>query len=40
MRRDHPHELRAGLARLRDDIAAGRAPRRPATATVLGWTKR
>jgi demethylmenaquinone methyltransferase/2-methoxy-6-polyprenyl-1,4-benzoquinol methylase len=40
MRRDHPHELRAGLARLRDDIAAGRAPRRPGTATVLGWTKR
>jgi demethylmenaquinone methyltransferase/2-methoxy-6-polyprenyl-1,4-benzoquinol methylase len=39
MRRDHPDELRAGLARLRDDIAAGSAPRRPGTATVLGWTK-
>ena len=27
-------------ARLREDIAAGRAPRRPGTATVLSWTKR
>lgn len=26
MRRDHPDELRVGLARLREDIAAGRAP--------------
>jgi SAM-dependent methyltransferase len=40
MRRDHADELRAGLARLRDDIAAGRAPRRAGTATVLSWTKR
>jgi SAM-dependent methyltransferase len=40
LRRDHPDELRAGLARLRDDIAAGRAPRRAGTATVLSWTKR
>jgi demethylmenaquinone methyltransferase/2-methoxy-6-polyprenyl-1,4-benzoquinol methylase len=39
MHRDHPDELRAGLARLRDDIAAGRAPRRAGTATVLAWTK-
>ena len=37
--RDHPEELRAGLARLRADIAAGRAPRRAGTATVLSWTK-
>ncbi len=39
MQRDHPAELRAGIARLRRDIAAGRAPRRAGTATVLGWTK-
>jgi SAM-dependent methyltransferase len=39
MRRDHPDELRAGLAQLRHDIASGRAPRRPGTATVLSWTK-
>jgi SAM-dependent methyltransferase len=29
MQRDHPKELQEGLARLRDDITAGRAPRRP-----------
>ncbi len=40
MHRDHPDELQAGLARLRGDIAAGRAPRRAGTATVLSWTKR
>jgi demethylmenaquinone methyltransferase/2-methoxy-6-polyprenyl-1,4-benzoquinol methylase len=40
MERDHPDELRTGLARLREDIAAGRAPARPGTATVLGWSKR
>ncbi len=39
MRRDHPAELRAGLARLREDIAAGRAPRRGGSATVLSWEK-
>jgi SAM-dependent methyltransferase len=39
MQRDHSDELRAGLARLRQDIAAGRAPRRAGTATVLSWTK-
>jgi demethylmenaquinone methyltransferase/2-methoxy-6-polyprenyl-1,4-benzoquinol methylase len=39
MQRDHPDELRAGLARLREDVAAGRAPTRPGTATVLSWTK-
>jgi demethylmenaquinone methyltransferase/2-methoxy-6-polyprenyl-1,4-benzoquinol methylase len=40
MQRDHPDELTAGVRRLRDDIAAGRAPRRAGTATVLSWTKR
>jgi SAM-dependent methyltransferase len=39
LQRDHPDELQAGLARLREDIAAGRAPRRAGTATVLSWTK-
>lgn len=39
MQRDHPGELRAGLVRLREDIVAGRAPRRAGTATVLSWTK-
>jgi ubiquinone/menaquinone biosynthesis C-methylase UbiE len=29
LERDHPDELGAGLARLREDLAAGRAPRRP-----------
>ncbi len=40
MRRDHPEELHAGLARLREDIADGRAPRRAGTASVCSWTKR
>jgi demethylmenaquinone methyltransferase/2-methoxy-6-polyprenyl-1,4-benzoquinol methylase len=40
MQRDHPEELRNGLARLREDIAAGQAPRRAGTATVFSWTKR
>jgi SAM-dependent methyltransferase len=39
LRRDHPQELDAGLTRLRADIAAGRAPRRPGTATIVSWTK-
>lgn len=39
MQRDHPDELQAGLTRLRGDVAAGRAPRHPGTATLLGWTK-
>jgi hypothetical protein len=39
MQRDHRDELRAGLARLRQDIAAGRAPSRAGTASVLSWTK-
>ena len=36
---DHPDELQAGLARLRADIAAGRAPSHSGTATMLSWTK-
>jgi SAM-dependent methyltransferase len=40
LQRDHADELQAGLARLRKDIAAGRAPSRPGTATVFSWTKR
>jgi hypothetical protein len=39
MSRDHPEELRAGVARLREDIVAGRAPKRAGTATVCSWTK-
>lgn len=39
MQRDHPDELRAGLDRLRQEIAAGRAPKRAGTATMLSWTK-
>jgi ubiquinone/menaquinone biosynthesis C-methylase UbiE len=39
MQRDHADELRAGLERLREDISAGRAPRRAGTATMLSWTK-
>ena len=39
MRRDHSEELEAGLARLRKDIEAGRAPRHAGTATVLSWKK-
>jgi SAM-dependent methyltransferase len=39
LRRDHPAELEAGLARLRGDIAGDRAPRRAGTASVLSWTK-
>lgn len=39
LQRDHPDELRVGLARLREDIAGGHAPRRAGTVTVLSWTK-
>jgi ubiquinone/menaquinone biosynthesis C-methylase UbiE len=39
LRRDHPDELRAGLARLRADVEAGRAPGYGGTGTVLSWTK-
>ena len=36
--RDHAEELEAGLARLREDLKAGRAPARPGRATVLAWS--
>jgi SAM-dependent methyltransferase len=39
MHRDHADELREGIARLREDIAAGRAPKRTGTATIVSWTK-
>jgi len=39
MQRDHPDELRDGVVRLREDVAAGRAPTRSGTVTVLSWTK-
>jgi ubiquinone/menaquinone biosynthesis C-methylase UbiE len=37
--RDHPDELAAGLARLREELAAGTAPRQPGPASVLAWSK-
>jgi ubiquinone/menaquinone biosynthesis C-methylase UbiE len=37
LQRDHAEELEAGLARLRRDIEAGRAPTKPGRATVLAW---
>ena len=40
MRRDHPSQLRAGLARLHADIGAGRTKRQAGTVTVLSWAKR
>jgi demethylmenaquinone methyltransferase/2-methoxy-6-polyprenyl-1,4-benzoquinol methylase len=39
MARDHPEELAQGLARLEEDIDAGRAQGRPGTVTILSWTK-
>jgi ubiquinone/menaquinone biosynthesis C-methylase UbiE len=39
LERDHRDELEAGLARLREDIAAGTAPRRPGVASVLAYVK-
>jgi ubiquinone/menaquinone biosynthesis C-methylase UbiE len=37
LERYHPGELRAGLARLRDDVAAGRAPRTVGVASMLAY---
>jgi demethylmenaquinone methyltransferase/2-methoxy-6-polyprenyl-1,4-benzoquinol methylase len=37
--RDHADELQAGLARLRTDLAAGRAPREAGLASVYAWVK-
>jgi ubiquinone/menaquinone biosynthesis C-methylase UbiE len=39
LERDHPEELAAGLTRLRAELAAGTAPRRPGLASVLAWAK-
>jgi ubiquinone/menaquinone biosynthesis C-methylase UbiE len=39
LERDHPEELAAGLTRIREELAAGTAPRRPGPATVLVWVK-
>jgi demethylmenaquinone methyltransferase/2-methoxy-6-polyprenyl-1,4-benzoquinol methylase len=39
LQRDHPDELAVGLARLRAELAAGTAPRRPGLASVLAWAK-
>jgi hypothetical protein len=39
LERDHPDELRAGLARLRAEVDAGTAPRRPGRASVFAWVK-
>jgi demethylmenaquinone methyltransferase/2-methoxy-6-polyprenyl-1,4-benzoquinol methylase len=39
LERDHPDELRAGLARLRAAIDAGDPPRGTGEATVLAWAK-
>ncbi len=39
MQRDHPDELRTGLARIKEDIDSGRIPRHSGTATLLTWTK-
>jgi ubiquinone/menaquinone biosynthesis C-methylase UbiE len=35
----HPDELRAGLERLRADLAAGRAPRTPGVGSVLAYER-
>jgi SAM-dependent methyltransferase len=39
MERGHPEELRAGLERLRREIAAGDGPDRCGRATVIAWRK-
>jgi SAM-dependent methyltransferase len=39
LERDHPGELQTGLARLRADLDAGRAPREAGRASVLAWAK-
>ena len=39
LQRDHPDELRAGLERLRADLAAGRAPDRPGVGSVLAYAQ-
>jgi demethylmenaquinone methyltransferase/2-methoxy-6-polyprenyl-1,4-benzoquinol methylase len=39
MERDHPDDLRAGLARLERELREGCAPRRSGGASMLAWTK-
>lgn len=39
MERDHPRELADGLARLREDLAAGRTYGGAGTATIVAWMK-
>jgi SAM-dependent methyltransferase len=39
LERDHPDELRAGLERLRADVASGHPPRGGGRAGVLTWAK-
>jgi demethylmenaquinone methyltransferase/2-methoxy-6-polyprenyl-1,4-benzoquinol methylase len=39
LERDHPDELHTGLERLRDALAAGRAPREGGGGSVLAWTR-
>lgn len=39
MERDHPDELRTGLDRLAEDVAAGNSPHRLGRASMLAWRK-
>lgn len=39
MQRDHPEELAAGLARLAEELEAGRAPSQPGRGSVVAWIK-
>jgi ubiquinone/menaquinone biosynthesis C-methylase UbiE len=39
MERDHPENLRTGLARLEAELSAGTAPRRSGEASMIGWVK-
>lgn len=39
MERDHPEDLRAGLARLERELGEGRAPRRSGGASMIAWVK-
>lgn len=39
MSREHPDDLRAGLARLEAELRAGTTPRRSGEASMIGWVK-
>jgi SAM-dependent methyltransferase len=39
MERDHPEELRAGLARVERELSEGRAPRSSGGASMIAWVK-